>query len=151
MKVALVVAAIAAWPSCALSQTHHFHGNIATWSGVPPYPASATRHKTETNSAFCTAADAANHWGFFWSSEPVCLAWLAEMRELSNRGPTPYEVHSYWVTECWKRAGMVVSPDPDSLRAAGQGCEEAVSQREYEQNRAGAAASVAEELGHSPP
>jgi hypothetical protein len=125
-----------------------FRGDIARWSGIPPLPPGSTSYETGVNTTHCSGADAANHWASFWATGPTCQRWLATLAALGRQGPTPLQVHGYRVSECWRRAGMRVSPD--ALQAAGQACEEMVSQLEYEQNREGAAAAAAEALRHSP-
>jgi hypothetical protein len=101
---------------------------------LPPYPDGSTAYETGVNTMHCSAANAADQWGAFWSTGSACQEWLARIEALAASGPTPAEVHRDRVQRCVRETPADEPVD----------CERLVSLQEYEANKAGAAEAAAQ-------
>jgi hypothetical protein len=79
---------------------HSFKGDIGTWSGIPPLPASASRVMTKTASSDCSVADAVGHVEHVWLSGKDCEDWINAAKDLAKYGPTPVQVYGYKIDKC---------------------------------------------------
>lgn len=79
---------------------HNFHGNIATWTGIPPLPASASSKKTAKSNANCTVSDVTGNTVEIWTSISDCNKWIKQATELDKKGPTLLQWESYKRDKC---------------------------------------------------
>jgi hypothetical protein len=86
-----------------VAQEANFRGNMATWTGIPPMPPSASPYETPTASTHCTATDVADHRVSIWTTRQDCDAWINEAQELAKSGPTARQVELYRIGECAKK------------------------------------------------
>lgn len=88
-----------------------FNGNIATWTGIPPLPPSASSSESTKSPVYCTVADAADHMVSIWVTKKDCDEWINEAKELAESGPTPMQIEGYRREQCVQKlaAGMTQS------------------------------------------
>ncbi len=84
-----------------------FHGNIATWSGIPPLPASASASKSARAPVHCTVADAVDHVVTVWLSKTDCQKWIDDAQVLAGAGPTPIQVQGFRRSKCIDKLSSV--------------------------------------------
>lgn len=80
-----------------------FHGDIATWTGIPPLPPSASTSTSPRTPVSCTVADAADHMVTIWATRRDCDKWIKEAKNLAKSGPTRMQIESYKREQCIHR------------------------------------------------
>lgn len=92
LKLTVVYALLLLSVSVPAQNGPAFHGDIASWSGIPPLPPDSGAKQTPHRSAHCTVADAADHVVSVWTTEKACKEWLDEARKLAASGPTVRQI-----------------------------------------------------------
>jgi hypothetical protein len=89
-----------------------FHGDIASWSGIPPLPPDSGKKQTPHRSIQCTVGDATDHMVSIWTTEKGCKEWLDAAKRLATNGPTHRQVEDF-------RARQIASEpaDPNNIYA----------------------------------
>jgi hypothetical protein len=72
-----------------------FHGDIASWSGIPPLPPDSATKQSPQRSVHCTVGDAADHMVSIWTTEKGCKEWLDAANKLAANGPTHRQVEDF--------------------------------------------------------
>ncbi len=83
----------------------NFHGDIASWTGIPPLPLSASPSQSPEASVHCTVADAAGHMVSIWATKQDCTDWINKDQVLGKSGPTPMQIYNYRLEQCAQRIG----------------------------------------------
>jgi hypothetical protein len=71
-----------------------FHGDIASWSGIPPLPP-GTKPQSFPGAVHCNVGDAVGHMVSIWTTEKGCAQWLDEAKKLAASGPTNRQVTEF--------------------------------------------------------
>lgn len=91
-----------------------FRGDIASWSGIPPFPPSTSENQSKIATTHCTVADAADHMVSIWASNNDCKNWIKHAETLAKSGPTPIQIYDYKIHKCIERLSIVAEPATSS-------------------------------------
>ncbi len=102
----------------SLDNWKSYPGDIASWSGIPPLPRSASEVESSSAPVHCSIGDAAGHMVAIWTTKSDCSDWISEARRLSASGPTPVQLRNYRISKCIERlsaAGYIQSRSGEEL------------------------------------
>ena len=89
-----------------------FNGDIASWSGIPPFPPDSGTEPTPQRSVHCSVGDAADHMADIWTTREACKEWLDAARKLNANAPTAQQI------EAFKARQIALEPaDPNHIYA----------------------------------
>lgn len=77
-----------------------WHGDIGTWTGIPPLPPTASETKTAIASTRCSVGSETVGIVERYMSSSDCNKWIAEAQKLAATGPTPREIYQYRLSKC---------------------------------------------------
>lgn len=77
-----------------------FHGDLASWTGIPPLPPNTSSVPSPTAPLRCSVSDVVGHTVSMWTTKATCDEWIRKAKELAKSGPTIGQVSDYRHFQC---------------------------------------------------